>query len=219
MYVYTKVGLAALALAMSCTPMFAQNQDTARPSGPAVENIWGPPGPSGAIAPGVMRGDWDHGCSVNADQGRTLAIMRYASSPEVLQKAGITTQEANQVLQEESTYCKAQIQQRANLAVEQIDLRSLLLANPPDRAAIDAKLQQIANTRLALARGRIDNRLNLEQALTAEQWHKLHEQIAEHFQEQRPEPAWQHGPAETRPSSQRYDWYGYNGNTWRRGNG
>jgi len=59
------------------------------------------------------------------------------------------------------------------MQVKQLDLRDLLAADQPDRAAIDAKLQEISSARLALDKSAIDYRLNSRDALTPEQRDKL----------------------------------------------
>jgi Spy/CpxP family protein refolding chaperone len=57
--------------------------------------------------------------------------------------------------------------------VKQIDLRDLLSADKPDRAAIDAKLQDISTARLALEKSAITFRLDSRDALTPAQREKL----------------------------------------------
>jgi Spy/CpxP family protein refolding chaperone len=68
-----------------------------------------------------------------------------------------------------------EIRGRADLEVKQIDLRDLLSGDKPDRAAIEAKLQEISTARLALEKSAIDFRLNSRDALTPAQRDKLHQ--------------------------------------------
>jgi Spy/CpxP family protein refolding chaperone len=71
--------------------------------------------------------------------------------------------------------------------VKQIDLRDLLAADKPDRAALDRQLQAISASRLAMDKSRIDFRLNMKDALTPEQREKLRQAMKDRMQARRGE--------------------------------
>jgi len=54
-------------------------------------------------------------------------------------------------------------------------------ADKPDRAAIDAKLQEISNSRLALEKSRVHFHLAMKEAITPEQREKLHQLMSERW--------------------------------------
>jgi Spy/CpxP family protein refolding chaperone len=199
MNIRTKVGLGALALALSCAPMIAQDAPQGPPPGPGAGQVQrgGPGGPAG---PGAKRGPmgrergerggrWGH--------ERHFSLARVLSDPEIQQKVGVTADQVAKIRQEESTFRKTEIRQRADVAVQRIDLRDLMAAQTPDRSAIDAKLQQISSAQLALEKARVDFRLNMKQALTPEQREKLRQALRERWQarrgadEGRPGARWQ----------------------------
>ena len=62
----------------------------------------------------------------------------------------MTPEQVAKIRQQETAFRKTAIQQRADLEVKQIDLRDLLAADKPDRAAIDRQLQAISASRLAM---------------------------------------------------------------------
>lgn len=69
------------------------------------------------------------------------------------------------------------IQARADLALERLDLRKLVRANPPSQSAIDAQIDRIARTRADLAKGRIAAMLEMRNVLTPAQRKLLRERI------------------------------------------
>jgi Spy/CpxP family protein refolding chaperone len=197
-----KMGLAALALALSCGAMMAQDgpRDIAGapggermgPGGPGggadgFVDPGGPGGPGGArrMGPDGRRGDWGRG---RGGRGRReFGLSRILSNPEIEQKVGVTPEQVAKIRQQETAFRKTAIQQRADLEVKQIDLRDLLGADKPDRAAIDRQLQAISSSRLAMDKSRIDFRLNMKDALTPEQREKLRQAIKDRAQARRGE--------------------------------
>ncbi len=68
---------------------------------------------------------------------------------------------------------KADIQNRAALETRQLELRELLHADNPDKAAIDRKIEEIAQARAARMKEHVAVRLDFEKLLTPEQKAKL----------------------------------------------
>jgi Spy/CpxP family protein refolding chaperone len=105
--------------------------------------------------------------------GREMMLGRLLSNPEIRDKIGVTADQAAKIRQQESDFRKTGIRGRADLEVKQIDLRDLMSADKPDRAAIDAKLTEISTARLALEKSAVTFRLNSRDALTPDQRTKL----------------------------------------------
>jgi Spy/CpxP family protein refolding chaperone len=185
---HLKAALIALALVLSCSAVFAQGD----PPGP-------PPDGPGAMGPrgnmqwggGHGRGDWgrennegrgehegfgrDRGMGMRRGgmRGRESGLGRLLNDPAIREQLGVSADQALKIRQQESEFRKTEIRGRADLEVKQIDLRDLLSADKPDRAAIDAKLQDISTARLALEKSAITFRLDSRDALTPAQREKL----------------------------------------------
>ena len=200
MNIQTKLGWAALAVALSCGPLLAQEGPDASAGGPDPE-LMGPvdpggPGGAGMLEPGgprgpmgpAVRGEFGHerGRFGRFERGRReFALSRLLSDPEIQQKVGISAEQVAKIRQQESAFRKTEIRQRADMQVKEVDLRDLLAADKPDRAAIDSTLQQISASRLALEKTRIGFRLDMKEALTPEQRQKLRDALRERWQARR----------------------------------
>ena len=164
--------------------MIAQDAPQGPPPGPQRGEVQRG-GPRGPMGHGEMRGRWAHERGERGERGRHFSLARLLSDPEIQQKVGITADQVAKIRQEESSFRKTEIRQRADVAVQRIDLRDLLAAQTPDRTAIDAKLQQISAAQLAMEKARVDFRLNMKQALTPDQREKLRQALRERWQARR----------------------------------
>ena len=182
MNISSKFGLAILALALSCGPILSQDgpqaPPAAEPNGPG--RAMGPGGPNGG------HGQWSQR-RTGFERGQRgprgeFGLSRLLSDPEIQQKVGVTPEQVAKIRQQESTFRKAEIRQRADLQVKRVDLRDLLAADKPDRAAIDAKLQDISTSQLALEKSRVNFRLDMRAALTADQREKLRQATRDRWQ-------------------------------------
>ena len=95
------------------------------------------------------------------------------NNPEVRQQIGVSADQAAKIRQQESDFRKTEIRNRADLQVKRIDLRDLLSADKPDRAAIDSKLQDISTSQLAMEKAAVGHQLDMREALTPAQREKL----------------------------------------------
>jgi Spy/CpxP family protein refolding chaperone len=133
-----------------------------------------------------------------------FGLARLLNDPAIREKLGITAEQVGAIRKQESDFRKAEIRNRADLEVKRVDLKDLLDAEKPDRAAIDSKLQEISTARLALEKSAIHYRLTMREAITPKQREKLHQLMSERFRHDggpgRPGPRGeghrgQHGPA------------------------
>jgi Spy/CpxP family protein refolding chaperone len=197
MDICNKLGLGVLAVTLSCGSILSQEGPRDVAAGPDSSDEMIGPGGEGFVVPGVVgepdgsrrmgpgreRGGWrdergGHG-------GRELAMSRILSNPEIQQKVGVTPDQVAKIRGLEAAFRKTSIQQRADLEVKRLDLRELLAADKPDRAAIDRQLQTISASRLAMDKSRIDFRLNMKDALTPEQREKLKQAMKFRWEGQR----------------------------------
>jgi Spy/CpxP family protein refolding chaperone len=194
MDIRSKSALAVLALALSCSPILAQDD----PPGPLAERQaspdgFGPRGHMRQMGPmerregwGDMRGGWGQGGGMGMrGPGRErgeFGLSRVLNDPDVREKLGVTTEQVAKIRQQESDFRKAEIRNRADLEVKRIDLNDLLAVDKPDRAAIDSKLQEISAAQLTLEKARVGNRLDMRDALTPEQRQKLRDLMNERRQ-------------------------------------
>jgi Spy/CpxP family protein refolding chaperone len=116
---------------------------------------------------------------------RGFGLTRALRDPAIRQQAGITDDQFAKIRQQESDFRKAQIRDRADLQVKRIDLRDLISADKPDRAAIDSKLQDISTSQLALEKAAVDFRLDMRDAITPPQREKLLQAMKDRWQARR----------------------------------
>jgi len=192
MGIHSKVGLAALAVVLSCAPIFSQGgvqggfQDGAQggpPQGPPP-GLQGPPGGDGFRQRWPMWRRWGQGNRMGMRGqdgiGRRMGVGPgwFLNDPAVRARLGITADQDAKMRQQESDFRKAEIRDRADLQIKRIDLNDLLAADNPNRAAIDAKLQEVGAAQVALERSAIDFRLNMRDALTPAQRERLRQMMA-----------------------------------------
>ncbi|HTZ99713.1 MAG TPA: periplasmic heavy metal sensor [Candidatus Aquilonibacter sp.] len=206
MRIGSKAAFAVLALALACTPVLAQGD----PQDPPAQQQGGGRdfamrGPMGPMRPGdgrdgFGRGGWggtrggvgrgrfgrdDGRRGMDGSDGgrRGFGLTRALHDPAVRQQAGITDEQFAKIRQQESDFRKTEIRDRADLQVKRIDLRDLLSADKPDRAAIDSKLQEISTAQLALQKSAVDYRLDMHDAITPAQRDKLRQALRDRWQQ------------------------------------
>lgn len=116
-----------------------------------------------------------------------------------MRELNFTPEQRNRLEQLRLQQEKAQIQNRAAVETSHLDLRQLLRAEKPDRAAIEKKITEIGNLQAQQMKARTMAELDLRDLLTPEQREKLKQ-----LREQRPvapRPAQQ--PVPQTPPAQR----------------
>jgi Spy/CpxP family protein refolding chaperone len=107
------------------------------------------------------------------------------NNPEVRQQIGVSADQAAKIRQQESDFRKTEIRNRADLQVKRLDLRDLLSADKPDRAAIDSKLQEISTAQLAMEKAAVGHQLDMREALTPAQREKLRQWMTQRHDRER----------------------------------
>jgi Spy/CpxP family protein refolding chaperone len=185
MGIYSKSVLAMLALALSCTPLLAQDG----PPGPPPAHQGAPGGDGSRRGPmdsDENKGGWGHrhgGFGRDGHRGhRHSDFARLLNDPSVRQQVGITDEQAATIRNQEAGFRKTEIRGRADLEVKRIDLKDLLAADKPDRTAINTKLQEISAAHLSLQKSAIDYRLTMRDAITPAQREKLRQLMRDRWQ-------------------------------------
>ena len=196
MEIKPRIALGVLSLALSIAPAFGQGQaqnppppqqEQAQPAGPGGvrfgRQAGGPGGPGGPQMDGrSFRGPMGRRFGQRGRMGfggRGMGARGlggdagFLSNPAVRQRLGITADQMTKFHQQDLDFQKAQIRDRADLQVKRIELNELLNANTPDRAAIDAKLQEVSAAQMASEKAAIDNRLAMRDILTPAQRQQL----------------------------------------------
>jgi Spy/CpxP family protein refolding chaperone len=191
MHLHQKLLISLFSLAIILPAAYGKALPQNDPSGPNVAAQSQAP-PNGPRNPGLgdngRREGWGEGWGggrggdgarpggrtrMRGARGRGFMLDRILENPEFRQRLGITVDQAAKIHQQTIDFRKAEIRGRADLQIERLELRELLAADSPDRAAIDQKLQKISSERLAQEKSAIDYRLAMRSALTADQWQKL----------------------------------------------
>jgi Spy/CpxP family protein refolding chaperone len=189
MGIYCKTALAvlalALALALGSSPLLAQDGAPDQP--PAHQDAWDGYGSRrGSMGRSENQGGWGHrhgGFGRDGHRGhRHSGFARLLNDPAIRQQVGITDEQAAMMRKQEADFRKTEIRGRADLEVQRIDLKGLLAADKPDRATINAKLQEISTAQLSLQKSAIDYRLTMRDAITPAQREKLQQLMRDRWQ-------------------------------------
>jgi Spy/CpxP family protein refolding chaperone len=180
---YSKTAFAVLAVALSCSPLLAQD---GAPDPPPAQYQGARDGFGSHRGSGEHGGRWGHRHGGFGRDGRRaqrhLGFARLLNDPSIRQQVGITDEQAATIRKQELDFRKTEIRGRADLEVKRIDLKALLAADKPDRAAINAKLQEISAAQLSLQKSSIDYRLSTREAITPEQREKLRQLMRNRWQ-------------------------------------
>jgi len=90
-----------------------------------------------------------------------------------MKELGVTDDQRKKMDDINFNAAKARIQAQGALQVQRMELERLMRADNPDRAAIDKKIQEIAQSQATLMRSTITARLDNQAVLTKDQRDKL----------------------------------------------
>jgi Spy/CpxP family protein refolding chaperone len=185
MGIYSKTAFAVLTVALSWAPLLAQDAPADPP--PAHRGAWdGYRSLRGSMGSGDNEGQWGHRHGGFGRRGhRHSSFARLLNDPSMRQQVGITDEQAATIRKQEADFRKTAIRDRADLEVQRIDLKQLLVADKPDRAAINGKLQEISAAQLSLQKSAIDYRLTMRDAITPAQREKLRQLMRDRWRDGR----------------------------------
>jgi len=204
MGIYSKAALGVLALALSFSPLLAQDgpQDPPSDHQGARDGY----GSRGSMGSRENQGRWGHRHGGFGRGGRSghrhSGFARLLNDPAIRQQAGISDEQAATIRKQEADFRRAEIRGRADLEVKRLDLKDLLAADKPDRAAINAKLQEISAAQLSLQKSAIDYRLTIRDAITPAQREKLRQLMRDRWQRDGRGRPGADGPGRRGPRSQ-----------------
>jgi Spy/CpxP family protein refolding chaperone len=105
--------------------------------------------------------------------GSGMGLARMVNNANLRKQLGITDAQAAKIRRQTSDFQVSQIRSRADVQADELQLRNLLTAPNPDRAAINQKLDQIGAAQLAQRKQQVDFMLAMRDALTPQQRQKL----------------------------------------------
>ncbi|MGC1872755.1 MAG: periplasmic heavy metal sensor [Acidobacteriaceae bacterium] len=194
MRIHSKIALALVSLVVSLPLAFGQNGAPApAPPPPPSQSQAGPNQQyrhRGMHQQQMNRpGSWDHG-DMQWGRGnwgrmhrhREFMLARLVNNPTFREQIGMTPEQAQKIRTETFDFQKTQIRNRADVQVKMLELRELLTAQNPDRAAINSKLEEVSAARLTQAKAAINFHLDMRTALTPDQKLKLQELRKQFFQ-------------------------------------
>ncbi len=156
-----------LALALLAVPGALWAQDELGPA----ENL-APPSPEEFEArPDFAGGPGQRGFRSGPGRG----MKRMPDITRLREQLDLTDDQVKQLHSLRTEGAKKAIRSRADVKVKQLELRELLQADEPDRAAIDQKLRELSDARYTAQKQRIDQRLAMRDILTPEQRSKMKE--------------------------------------------
>jgi Spy/CpxP family protein refolding chaperone len=101
--------------------------------------------------------------------------MRPGPGRDRLADLGLSEEQRAKIRQQNSDWARTAERSRSDLRIKQMELRDLMGAANPDRAAIEKKMREIADLRFAREKAQLDRRFAFESVLTPEQKTKLRE--------------------------------------------
>lgn len=99
--------------------------------------------------------------------------------PRLMERLNLSDDQKNQIEKLRTDFQKQQIAQRAKVQTAAVELRQLLRAENPDKAAIEKKIQEVAQLRAQLQTARVNHMLNVRKVLTPEQQKMVREAVKE----------------------------------------
>lgn len=134
----------------------------------AAQQAWGP-------------GMQDHGFHGHGSGWMSQRILALLDNPRFQTAASLTNDQIAHLRQIVVNAEKSNIETRAKIAVEGIDLRQMLMSDKPDQNAVMAKVQQISELRGQMMKNNVQALLEAKTVLTPEQQQKIRQFIQHRF--------------------------------------
>jgi Spy/CpxP family protein refolding chaperone len=103
-----------------------------------------------------------------------------AGPPDMQEALGLTDEQVSQLRALRFESAKSRITTRSEIQLKRLELRELLQADEPNRAAIDNTLRELSDAQHAALKNQVEQRLAMRQVLTPEQLKKM-EGMRRHF--------------------------------------
>lgn len=131
-------------------------------------------GPDFETGPGNPGGPGDDGMGRGMGRtGRGGRMGRGARGMELMRELDLTREQRDRLADLRDKQARVAIRARADLATAGLDMRRLMRAENPDRAAINRQIDRMAQLRAEMAKARIAGMLDMRSVLTPEQREKL----------------------------------------------
>ncbi|MGH2569310.1 MAG: Spy/CpxP family protein refolding chaperone [Bacteroidota bacterium] len=101
----------------------------------------------------------------------------------MMDRLNLSDDQRNQIEKLRTDFQKQQIPQRGKVETAQIELRELLRAENPDKAAIEKKINELAQLRAQLSVARVNQMFAVRNVLTPEQQKMIRDGMRERFRE------------------------------------
>jgi Spy/CpxP family protein refolding chaperone len=120
-------------------------------------------------------------------QKRPMAPREDMLHPRLMERLNLSKEQKSQIEKLRADFQKQQIAQRAKVQTAAVELRQLLRAEDPDKAAIEKKINELAQLRAQLQTARVNHLLNVRKILTPEQQKMIRDAVEKrvrgHFME------------------------------------
>ena len=109
----------------------------------------------------------------------------------MMRELNLTKEQSDKIADLRDRQARRAIDLRAQIQTAQLDLRKLMRADTPDKAAIGRQIDKLSGLRAELQKSRIGTMLDVRAILTPEQREKMRDRMGMEFDEDGP-----HGPGE-----------------------
>lgn len=133
----------------------------------AAQQSWGP--------------GWGHGFRGPMGHSMSQRILALLDNSHFQAEVKLTDAQVSRLRQIVTNAEKTNIETRAKMAVEGIDLRQLLMVPKPDQAAVMKKVQEISQLRGQMMKNNVQALLQAKTVLTAQQQDKIREFLQNRF--------------------------------------
>lgn len=124
---------------------------------------------------------WGHGFRGREGGWMGQRILRLLDNLQFQTAAKLTNDQVSHLRQIVTNAEKSNIETRAKIAVDGIDLRQMMMAPKPDQNAVMAKVQQISELRGQMMKNNIQALLDAKNALSPEQQERIRQFIQHRF--------------------------------------
>lgn len=126
---------------------------------------------------------WGRASGENHDRSMSQRILALLDNVQFQSAANLTNDQVGQLRKIFTNAEKANIQTRAQMQVDGINLRQLLQADKPDQSAVMKKVQEISELRGQMMKNNVQALLKAKALLSPEQQERVRQFIGERFRD------------------------------------